>query len=181
MLTDNLSAWCFGSSFCFHRKTFKRTSEPKPLKWWTSSVLSNRSRWGLRQRSRTSLRDTGQLSGDVMRVAGSRGFQFGLMLVTALSCSALWPATSNAYTFEEEQACSGDAFRLCSSEIPDVDRITACMVQKRDQLSSGCRVFFRGPQADARRDDDPVGIRPTAAHRHVRPHRVKRLVKRDAT
>lgn len=117
-----------------------------------------------------------------MRVAGSRGFQFGFMLVTALSCSMLWSETSNAYTFEEEQACTGDAFRLCSSEIPDVDRITACMVQKRDQLSSGCRVFFRAPQADARRDDgDPVGIRAAAAHRHVKPHRVKRLVKRDAT
>jgi hypothetical protein len=118
-----------------------------------------------------------------MRVAGSRGFQFGLMLVTALSCSALWPEASNAYTFEQEQACTGDAFRLCSSEIPDVDRITACMVQKRDQLSPGCRAFFRGPQAGARRDDDgdPVGVRPAVAHRHVKPHRVKRLVKRDAT
>lgn len=129
------------------------------------------------------IRDTSQLSGDVMRVAGSRGFQFGLMLVTALSCSVLWSEASNAYTFEEEQACSGDAFRLCSSEIPDVDRITACMVQKRDQLSPGCRVFFRAPQADARRDDDrePVGIRAAASHRHVKPHRVKRSVKRDAT
>jgi hypothetical protein len=103
------------------------------------------------------------------------------MLVTALSCSVLWPEASNAYTFEQEQACTGDAFRLCSSEIPDVDRITACMVQKRDQLSAGCRAFFRGPQADARRDDDgdPVGVRPAAAHRHVKPHRVKRSVKRD--
>lgn len=116
-----------------------------------------------------------------MRVAGSRGFQFGLMLVTAVSCSVLWSEAGNAYTFEEEQACSGDAFRLCSSEIPDVDRITACMVQKRDQLSPGCRVFFRAPQADARRDDDRelVGIRAAAAHRHVKPHRVKRSAKRD--
>jgi len=118
-----------------------------------------------------------------MRVAGSRSFQFGLMLVTTVSCSVLWSEASNAYTFEEEQACSGDAFRLCSSEIPDVDRITACMVQKRDQLSPACRVFFRAPQADVRRDDDrnPVVIRAAPAHRHVKPHRVKRVVKRDAT
>jgi hypothetical protein len=34
--------------------------------------------------------------------------------------------------------CTGDAMRLCSSEIPDVERVTACMVQKRAQLSDGC-------------------------------------------
>ena len=116
-----------------------------------------------------------------MLAAGSRSFQFGLMLVTALSCSALWPEVSNAYTFEEQEACSGDAFRLCSSEIPDVDRITACMVQNREQLSPGCRVFFRSPQADAVRDDERGSVRPAAAHRHIKPHRVKRSVKHDAT
>jgi hypothetical protein len=39
--------------------------------------------------------------------------------------------------------------RLCSSEIPDVDRITACMIRLRDQLSPQCRVFFRGPPVAA--------------------------------
>ena len=34
---------------------------------------------------------------------------------------------SQAYTFEQEQMCSGDAMRLCASEIPNVARITACM------------------------------------------------------
>lgn len=36
--------------------------------------------------------------------------------------------------------CTGDAMRLCSSEIPDV---TACMVQKRAQLSDGCKAVFQ--------------------------------------
>jgi hypothetical protein len=53
------------------------------------------------------------------------------------------PAASWAYSQDEEAACSGDAFRLCSSEIPDVDRITACMERKKSQLSPACRVFFR--------------------------------------
>jgi hypothetical protein len=118
-----------------------------------------------------------------MRVAGSRNFRFGLMLVTALSYSVLWPEASDAYTSDQQQACTGDAFRLCSSEIPDVDRITACMVQNKDQLSPGCRAFFRSPQADAVQGDDggPVSIRPASVRRHVKPHRVKRSVKRDAT
>jgi hypothetical protein len=115
-----------------------------------------------------------------MRAASFRNFRFSLMLVTALSCSALWSEASHAYTFEEQQACSGDAFRLCSSEIPDVERVTACMVQNREQLSPGCRVFFRAPQADAVRDEGGV-IRPAAVHRHVKPHRVRRSVRHDAT
>ncbi len=74
----------------------------------------------------------------------SRNLQLALMLATALSVS-LWSAASLAYTPEEEQACSGDAMRLCSAYVPDVDRITVCMVQNKSQLSPGCRVFFRDP------------------------------------
>lgn len=72
----------------------------------------------------------------------SRKFQLGLMLATALSVST-WSAASQAYTPEEEQACSGDAMRLCSAYVPDVDRITVCMIQNKSQLSPGCRVYFR--------------------------------------
>lgn len=73
--------------------------------------------------------------------------QLGVMLATAVSVS-MWSAASQAYTPEEEQACSGDAMRLCSAYIPDVDRITVCMVQNKSQLSPGCRVFF-GPETEA--------------------------------
>jgi hypothetical protein len=75
----------------------------------------------------------------------SRKFQLCLMLATALSLS-MWPTASRAYSPDEEQACSGDAFRLCSAEIPDVDRVTACMVRNKSQLSPGCRAFFREPE-----------------------------------
>jgi hypothetical protein len=43
--------------------------------------------------------------------------------------------------------CSGDAMRLCSAYIPDVDRITACMVSKHDELSDGCKAVFEMPAA----------------------------------
>jgi hypothetical protein len=78
---------------------------------------------------------------------GSRNFQFGLMLATALSVSML-PTAGRAYTPEEQQACSNDAFRLCSAEIPDVDRVTVCMIRNKSQLSPGCRVFFRDPEPE---------------------------------
>jgi len=50
-----------------------------------------------------------------------------------------------AHTPEQEQMCSGDAMRLCGEYIPNVERITACMVQKYSQLSDGCKSVFHGP------------------------------------
>ncbi len=38
--------------------------------------------------------------------------------------------------------CTGDAFRLCSSEIPNIDRITTCMRKQRASLSTGCRTVM---------------------------------------
>jgi hypothetical protein len=119
-----------------------------------------------------------------MRVARSRNFHLGLMLATALSSLVLWPASSEAYTPEEQQACSGDAFRLCSSEIPDVDRVTVCMIRNKEQLSPPCRVFFRsGPEPDLVQGDSgaPLSIKPAAARRHTKPHSLKKPAKRDAT
>ena len=43
-------------------------------------------------------------------------------------------------TPEQRAACQGDAQRLCGQFIPDVDRITACMVHNRRYLSRPCRM-----------------------------------------
>ena len=92
-----------------------------------------------------------------------RIFQFGLLLVTALFVSVA-PAAAQSYTAEQQQACTGDAFRLCGSDIPDVDRITACMIRNKSQLSPPCRAQFRsGPEpreAAARPAGRPMVIRP---------------------
>jgi hypothetical protein len=80
----------------------------------------------------------------------SRNWQFGLVVAGSLSCAlscVMLPTASQAYTEDQQSACTGDAFRLCSSEIPDVDRVTVCMVRNKSQLSPGCRAFFRpGPE-----------------------------------
>ena len=65
-----------------------------------------------------------------------------LLVVTAIAFAMLTTA-SQAYTPEQEQMCTGDAMRLCSSEIPDVDRVTACMIRQRAMLSDGCKAVFR--------------------------------------
>jgi hypothetical protein len=68
--------------------------------------------------------------------------QAGLMLAFAVSFSALSSSASFAFSAEAQQMCTGDAFRLCGSEIPDVSRITACMMKKRASLSTGCRTVM---------------------------------------
>jgi hypothetical protein len=108
------------------------------------------------------------LLGDIWGMSSFRNVALnaGLGAALALSLSML-PSMSYAYTDEEQQACQGDAFRLCSSEIPDVDRVTARMVAKKSQLSPECRRFFRSdPEpiaaAPVARAGKPLSITPTA-------------------
>ena len=102
----------------------------------------------------------------------SRNFQLGLMLATMLSVS-IWPAVSQAYTPEQEQACSGDAMRICGAFVPDVDRITVCMIQNKSQLSPPCRVFFRDSEAAATpvNAGRPMSIRPEVSKKPVKKTR----------
>jgi hypothetical protein len=65
-----------------------------------------------------------------------------LALVFAVSLSAVSSTSSFAFSAEAQQMCTGDAFRLCSSEIPNIPKITACMIRQRASLSSGCRVVL---------------------------------------
>lgn len=65
-----------------------------------------------------------------------------MALAFAVSIAALSPTSSFAYTAEAQQMCTGDAFRLCSSEIPNIPKITACMIKHRTELSAGCRAVM---------------------------------------
>jgi hypothetical protein len=68
--------------------------------------------------------------------------QASLVLVAAASVSALSSSASFAFSAEAQQMCTGDAFRLCSSEIPNISKITACMMKHRADLSAGCRTVM---------------------------------------
>lgn len=46
-------------------------------------------------------------------------------------------------TMEQQMACTPDVWRLCSAQIPDTNRIVACLQQNTPQLSSGCRAVFQ--------------------------------------
>ena len=68
--------------------------------------------------------------------------QAGLVLAFAVPLSALSATESFAYSSEAQAQCTGDAFKFCSAEIPNIPAITACMIKHHTQLSSGCRVVM---------------------------------------
>jgi len=111
----------------------------------------------------------------------SRISRAGFILSIVLSLSFLSNA-AHAYTPEQQQACTPDAFRLCGDAIPDVDRVTACMIARKALLSPGCRVYFRSPEpvaapvTIARR---PVRITPVTARKPVtvKPKKTKKPAK----
>jgi hypothetical protein len=92
------------------------------------------------------------------------------MLATALSVS-MFSTVGFAYTPEQQQACSGDALQFCGPEVPDVDRVTACMIRNKSRLSPGCRAHFRpGPEPDEAAvapAGKPVNIAPATAKKPV--------------
>lgn len=65
-----------------------------------------------------------------------------LALGFAAIISIVSTTSSFAFSSEAQQQCTGDAFRLCSSEIPNIPKITACMVKHRSDLSVGCRAVM---------------------------------------
>ena len=65
-----------------------------------------------------------------------------LALGFAAIVSIISTSSSFAFSSEAQQQCTGDAFRLCSSEIPNIPKITACMMKHRSDLSAGCRTVM---------------------------------------
>jgi hypothetical protein len=71
-------------------------------------------------------------------------------------------------TMEQQMACTPDVWRLCGDQIPDVNRIVACLRQNTPQLSEGCRAVFETNN----RDDQPRSRRrrpPPAAGEPAQP------------
>src|SRR5688500_2543029 len=59
----------------------------------------------------------------------------------AISMTA-FAAHATEATAEQRRACMPDAFRLCSSHIPNIPAITTCMRANKSKLSPECRVVF---------------------------------------
>ena len=77
-----------------------------------------------------------------------------LLFAIAVAAAALAAPSGPAFASDAQQMCTGDAMRLCGHEIPNVQRITACMHKQRANVSPGCRAVM---------DRDNTGRRRAAA------------------
>jgi hypothetical protein len=76
-------------------------------------------------------------------------FNKRLRVLGAVAAAAISLASAAAHaveaTAEQRRACTPDAFRLCSSHIPNVEAITACMRTNKAKLSPECKLVFDKP------------------------------------
>jgi len=61
-----------------------------------------------------------------------------LVPFAAFACVVVFSAPACAYTAAEAKNCMNDAFKLCSAQIPNVDKVAKCMREKRSQLAPAC-------------------------------------------
>jgi len=67
---------------------------------------------------------------------------FGALALAASLVAFAGESSAQVATAEQRAACTPDAFRLCSSEIPNIPAITACMRKNKANLSSACKAVF---------------------------------------
>jgi hypothetical protein len=93
--------------------------------------------------------------------------KIALTLGFVLSISTVATSSSFAYSAKARQMCTGDAFRLCSSEIPDIARIIVCMRRNKANLSPGCRAVMDQEDTEATKTKPaqtaPVAQKPSVA------------------
>ena len=71
-------------------------------------------------------------------------------VLALLLCATTASAQDNRGTPEQRVACAPDAFRLCSSYIPDPTKVERCLRENKSDLNDACRLVFEqsaGPLA----------------------------------
>jgi hypothetical protein len=79
----------------------------------------------------------------------------------ALVFAAMAPLQTFAYTQADADACTADAFRLCSSAIPDANRVAVCLAQNKRQLSPACAVVFSRARGASANGEQATTVRST--------------------
>ena len=65
-------------------------------------------------------------------------------IIFAVALTAGAPALAGG-TAEQRDACMADAFRLCTSAIPDEGRVESCLRGAGSRLSAACYAVFNPP------------------------------------
>jgi hypothetical protein len=87
------------------------------------------------------------------RITVGRYFSAAIVAFTAVTLAQKSQAQG---TPEQHRACTEDAFKFCSSDIPNVPRITACMIKNIEKLSPDCRAQFKQTDDAKRTSTEPA-------------------------
>jgi hypothetical protein len=79
-----------------------------------------------------------------MRDVPSGCIRFATIVMLGVLAAAMPGYFPAAKAETARDACTQDAFRLCSDTIPDVARTKACLARHRGSLSPLCRAAFSG-------------------------------------
>lgn len=101
----------------------------------------------------------------------NRSLWLALCLATSFSLPTQMQAQEHRGTFEQQLACTPDVFRLCNAEIPDENRIVACLRQNTALLGDSCRAVF-----EAENSVPAPNSAPTQAGPSKQPIRSSRVV-----
>jgi hypothetical protein len=70
------------------------------------------------------------------------------LLTMAVLTSHSRVSSAESGTPEQQAACTPDVLTLCLFDIPNEERIVACLNRKIAQLSPACRAVIEGPSPD---------------------------------
>jgi hypothetical protein len=71
-------------------------------------------------------------------------FRTALVGIALLGSISMLSSPSSAMgTPEQRAACMGDVFTHCAAYIPNENKVAACLIAKRHQLSPGCQAQFK--------------------------------------
>jgi hypothetical protein len=96
------------------------------------------------------------------------GVGFATIVVFGLLANGMPGYLRPAAAETVRDACTHDAFRLCSNTIPNVGRTKACLARHRNSLSPKCQAAFSGGST-RERSADRTHERPADRSAHERP------------
>lgn len=83
-------------------------------------------------------------------------FRLGAMLIAGLAApvfllAGTQGASAHSGTAEEQSACTPDVLSLCFWQIPNEDKIVACLNKNINRLSPECRKVIAGDDDDEKK------------------------------
>lgn len=74
----------------------------------------------------------------------TRHVMLAICLCGGAASASAGSAYKNGPSLQDRQqaACYDDVQKLCSNAVPDVDKVTLCMENKRSQVSSKCSAMW---------------------------------------